>query len=152
MELDQSIGIAPSAVVDGRPAVEVAIDLAQRTNSGVLTDVENALLAGIETRLTEGMLRLSRSLAEFGSRAQAIGMELPETAQFCKLITSLLALMGFQFAHAVIKGAEKRVFLNDGSEYLKELGLECQDFIREVDLDGRRFLAIALIAEQTNKV
>jgi hypothetical protein len=127
-------------------------DFAHRAFSGVLTDVENTLLASIETRLTEEMLRLSGSLAEFGSRAQLIGMELPESAHFCKLITSFLSLMGLQLAYAVSKGSEKRIFLNDGAEYLQELGLEAKDFIREVDLDGRRFLAVALIAEQPHQV
>ena len=40
----------------------------------------------------------------------------------------------------------------DGAEYLHELNLCLSDFVREVDLDGRSFLAIALVDKQPGKL
>lgn len=114
-----------------------------------LADDKNALLlSDIEARLTKEVRGLISSLAQFGSRAQLICEEIPVNAQFCKLVTSSLQLLALQIAISLGKGLDKPIFFDDGCQYLADLGLCLDDFIREVNLDGRRFLAIALIDEK----
>ncbi|MGQ0711000.1 MAG: hypothetical protein ACT4NV_14785, partial [Rhodoferax sp.] len=36
------------------------------------------------------------------------------------------------------------LLLDDGAQYLHKLGLRVNELFRELDMDGRRFLAIAL--------
>lgn len=114
-------------------------------------DAQNALLANIEARLAKEVLRLISPLGEFASRAQLIGKEIPESAQFCKLITGFLALSSLHIAYAIRQMADTPIFLDDGREYLAKLGLELHELVREVDLDGRRFLAVALIDEKAGE-
>lgn len=113
--------------------------VAEAASSEVPLDLQNTLLSAIEARLTDEMLRLIEPLDQFGRRAQLISKEIPESAQFCKLVTISLGLLGFQLAYAIRKSCDTPVFLNDGREYLAKLGLELHEFVREVDLDGRRF-------------
>lgn len=103
------------------------------------------LLTDIEARLTEEMHGLVLALAQFGGRAKLISESVPADADFAKLVTQLFALLGFQLSNALSQSMERRVFFDDGRHYLAELGLSLNDFIREVSLDGRRFLAVALV-------
>lgn len=127
---DTHVGVA--LVAPGRKSVEPEDAL-------VLTD--------IEARLTNEVRRLVGALAQFGHRAQCIREEVPLGADFTKAVTSLLALLSFQLANALGKGLDKPILFDDGRQYLAELGLGLEDFIREVHLDGRRFLAIALVEQ-----
>lgn len=109
-------------------------------------DLEYRLvLSDIEAGLTEEMRRLVLALAEFADRAKLIGESVPTDAHFTKLVTQLFALLGFQVANALGKSMDRSIFFDDGRQYLADLGLSLNEFIREVDLDGRRFLAVALI-------
>lgn len=129
-----------------------AARFAQRAEGGVLSDVENALLAGIEARLTQEVRGVVSALDQFGRRAQLIGEEVPAGAKFCKAVTSLLALLSFQVAYSFSKGLDAPIFLDDGAEYLRKLHLSLDDLVREVDLDGRRFMAVALIEKSSAQV
>ena len=110
------------------------------------------LLADIEARLTNEVRGLIAALREFGSRAQLVCKEIPDNAHFTKLVSSSFALMSLQLAYALHKGLDKPIFFDDGVEYLRELKLCLSDFVREIDLDGRRFLAIALIDQQSSEL
>ena len=110
------------------------------------------LLADIEARLTNEVRGLIAALTEFGGSAQLICKEIPDGAHFTKLVSSTLVLIGFQLAYALGKGLDKPIFFDDGAEYLRELNLCLSDFVREIDLDGRRFLAIALIDQQSSEL
>lgn len=110
------------------------------------------LLADIEARLANEVRRLVDALREFGSRAQLVCKEIPDSAHFTKLVSSALVLISFQLAYALGKGLDKPIFFDDGAEYLRELNLCLSDFVREIDLDGRRFLAIALIDQQPSEL
>ena len=110
------------------------------------------LLADIEARLANEVRRLVDALREFGSRAQLVCKEIPDNAHFTKLVSSPFVLLSLQLAYALHKGLDKPIFLDDGVEYLRELKLCLSDFVREIDLDGRRFLAIAFIDEQLNQL
>ncbi|EIY0667494.1 hypothetical protein MMC72_001620 [Salmonella enterica] len=106
---------------------------------------ENDLLARIEARLTEEVRRLADALGCFSRNTQRISHELPDTSHFGKSVTLFLSLGSLQLANALLKNEDKPLLLNDGIEYLRELGLSLDDFIREIELDGRKFLAIALV-------
>lgn len=127
-------------------------DFADRTTPVPLTiSNENSLLARIEARLTEEVKRLADALGRFSRNTQCISHELPDTSHFGKSVTLLLSLGSLQIANALLKNGDKPLLLDDGVEYLRELGLGLNDFIREVELDGRKFLAIALIDNRTDQ-
>ncbi|EAP1480023.1 hypothetical protein JMI38_001798 [Salmonella enterica] len=108
---------------------------------------EDNFLTGIEARLTQEVGDLADALLRFSSGTQRINKELPETSQFGKLITRFLSDGSFQLANALLKNGDKPLLLDDGALQLQELGLSLNDFIRELSLDGREFLAIALIKQ-----
>lgn len=133
----RSAGLDLGAVLaDGAPEVTVAV-----------AD-QGDLLATLETRLADEVLDIATALLKFGSATQAIGKELPLTSHFGKLVTVLLSSFSLQFAYALLKGKDKPLLLDDGDQHLAELGLQVEQFVREVSLDGRRFLAVALLDEQ----
>lgn len=119
--------------------------LAGGTEGVERVDLQHDLLAGVEARLTHEVRGLVLALHQFGSRAQAIGEEVPSSAQFCKLVTGFLGLLGLQLAHSSGKYLDKPIFFDDGRQYLADLNLSLNEFIREVDLDGRRFMAVAFV-------
>lgn len=136
----------------GAAALNGDLGFAKRADEQRVVLAQDALLAGIEARLAEEVRGLVAALDQFGRRTQLIGKELPEGAHFCKAVTGLLGLLGFQFAYALGKGLDRPIFVDDGAEYLRELSLSLNDLIREVDLDGRRFLAVALIEQSASEI
>jgi hypothetical protein len=106
---------------------------------------QHDLLASIETRLTQEVVNLAAALISFGERTQAISKELASRADFGELITAFLSSGALQIAYALLKDIDKPFLLDDGAEYLRKLGLSCEDFIRELILEGRQFIAVALV-------
>lgn len=106
---------------------------------------QNTLLSSIEARLTDEMRGLALSLAEFGRRTKAIREEIPDGADFCKLVAGFLPLTAFQLSDAILRTPQGFTFEDDGAVYLKQLGLELKDFVREFDFEGRKFLAVAFL-------
>lgn len=129
----------------GRVHLAFGADHAVRTVVDGQGREHNLVLADIEARLTQEMRGLALSLAEFAFRTQAIREEIPDSAHFCKLIAGIFPLAAFQFADAVLRAPQSFTFEDDGAMYLKQLGLEVKDFVREVDLEGRKFLAVAFL-------
>lgn len=127
-------------------------DLAQTAVGDPPLQAQDALLASIEARLTKEVRGLIASLAEFGNRAQLIGEAIPDNAKFCKAVTALLSVLSLQFAHSLSQGVDLPIFLDDGAEYLRKLHLSLDDLVREIDLDGRRFLAVALIEKSSAEI
>ncbi|ECG5643218.1 hypothetical protein E1K64_15860 [Salmonella enterica subsp. enterica serovar Poona] len=109
-----------------------------------VSDKDN-LLASIETRLTQEVRDLADALGRFSRNTQRLSHELPDTAHFGKSVTLFLSLGSLQLANALLQNRDKPLLLDDGIEYLRELGLSLNDFIREIELDGRKFLAIAFV-------
>lgn len=134
------------------PVAEGDLGIAEGANSEEWSPAENALLATIEARLADEVRGLILALFKFASGAKAVREELPERAQFCKLVTMALELLALQGAHALGKDADMPLFLDDGREYLTRVGLHLKDFVREIDLNGRRFLAIALVDEKSSQI
>ena len=163
-ELRQRLaGASPVSAPPGRGAAHgacggfaasgsVQADLAQAAVGDVALQAQDALLSAIEARLTKEVRGLVAALDQFGRRAQLIGKDIPEGAKFCQLVTSSLALLGFQFAYSFNKGLDTPIFFDDGAKYLADLGLSLDEFVREVSLDGRRFLAVALIDQELPKL
>lgn len=127
-------------------------DLAQTAVGSSTLDTQDALLSAIEARLTKEVRGLVAALHQFGCRTQLIGKDIPDSAKFCKLVAGSLTLLGFQFAYAFSQGLDKPIFFDDGAKYLADLGLSLEEFVREVTLDGRRFLAVALIEPEFSKL
>lgn len=148
--MQRDVGTALPAGVAGE--VGAALRAAPHPGAPHLALDEHALVAGVEARLAEEVRRLVRALQEFACRAQAIGKDLPLPAEACKLVPDALALMSFQLAYAIERGVEGGVLLEQFPEQLADLELRLRDAFRNVDLDGRRFLAIALRDEQANEV
>ena len=98
----------------------------------------------VNARLANEVRGLVLVLEQFGRATKAIGEDLGPDAEFGKLIALFLALLGFQLANAFGQDLDSSIFVDDGRQYLAELGLSLEQAFREVDLDGRRFLAIAL--------
>lgn len=136
----------------GRRGFGVQPDLAQTAVGEPPLQAQDALLASIEARLTQEVRGLIASLAEFGSRAQLIGEAIPDNAKFCKAVTALLSVLSLQLAHSLSQGVDLPIFLDDGAEYLRKLHLSLDDLVREIDLDGRRFLAVALIEKSSAEI
>lgn len=156
--MNNSIPAQVNAAPGGAPADDAGLSLtnptacfAGGTHGMAITDLQNKLLARLEARLTGEVIGLINALSQFGNRAELIRAELPGNAEFCKSVTGLLALVGFQFANALGQGLNKPIFFDDGALYLRQLGLGLDDLIREVDLDGRRFLCVALIDQSASK-
>jgi len=145
-------GISARTGREGSGNHEGNFDFAQRAARNQLTDEENRLLASIETRLTDEMLWLIDALGEFGTVSQSIRKEIPDGANFCKFITGFFSLIAFQFAYALQRSIQRSTFKDDGFIYLQNLGLQFNDFVREVDLDGRKFLAVSLFDENGNSI
>lgn len=106
------------------------------------------MLTTIETRLTEEVLSVSAALQRFGAVTQDISKGLPDSAGFGKAITRLLSLLSFQFSDALLKDLDAPLLLSDGGEYIEHLGLSLNDAFREISLEGRKFLAVALLDER----
>jgi hypothetical protein len=148
------VNSAPAGTPAGEAMIGVpnlAFSVADGAEGVSVVDLQNAYLVGMEARLTREVKGLIGTLSQFGSRAQLISEELPVGAEFSKRVTLLLALLSLQLANALGQGLDKPIFFDDGALYLKQLGLGLDDFIREVDLDGRRFLCVALTDQGTAK-
>lgn len=122
--------------------------IAVMADVSTLPEHEDALLlADIEARLTEEVHGLIRSIEQFGLRSKLISEEIPNSSKFAQLIASTLTLSSFHFAYALRKGADKGIFFYDTSHDFGQFSLSLEDRFRQINLDGRKFLAVALIDE-----
>lgn len=129
------------------------VGLARGAGGSVAVDAQDALvLADIEARLTKEVRGFVLALNQFGCRTQAISKEVPDSAQFCKLVAIFLGLVSFQLANALGKDLDKPIFFDDGRQYLTDLGLSLNELFREVNLDDHRFLAVAFVDQKPAQV
>ncbi|KEH09800.1 hypothetical protein [Delftia sp. 67-8] len=115
-------------------------------------DEQNRLLAAVEARLAHEVRGLGLSFREFAFRTQAIREDIPDGAKFCKLVAGFFPLVAFQLADALLSETQVFTFQDDGAVYLKELGLEVKDFVRELELEGRKFLAVSFLDKRGRDV
>lgn len=138
---------------NGFGELDLNLGVAAATGAVDALDSQDALLlADIEARLTDEVRRLVAALDQFGCRSELIGKEIPDSAKFCKSVTLLLTSLSFQLAYSFGKDLDIPIFFDDGAEYLRKLNLSLSDFVRELTLDGRRFLAVALIDQQLSQL
>lgn len=114
--------------------------------------VQDELLASLEARLADEMLNLVAALQKFSAGAQAVSKELPLSAQFGKNVTLFFSLSSLHLANALFQRPNLPLLADDGAEQLNNMCLSLHEFVREVDLDGRRFLAVALPNKPGNQV
>lgn len=113
---------------------------------------QDDLLAAVEARLAEEVIRLADALTAFGRATQAIHEELPAASQFGKLITAFFSTFSFQIAYALLKDGNQPLLVDDGALCLHKMGLKCNEFFRELEMDGRRFLAVALVEQRQTEI
>lgn len=113
---------------------------------------QDDLLAAIEARLTNEVLDLANALLKFSAGARSVREELPASAQFGKHITLFFSLCSLHIAQALFQRTDAPLLLDDGAQQLREMGLSLDELVRELDLDGRRFLAVALPNQANGQV
>ena len=139
---DNTMAAGPAAGVDlGAVLADGALPVAVPITS------QDDLLARLEARLADGMLDFSSALLEFARVSQSIHKELPLSAEFGKHITFFFSTFCLQFAYALFKDRDVPLLLDDGAQHLHKLGLSVDELFRELEVDGRRFLAIALVEQ-----
>lgn len=106
----------------------------------------------LEARMTSEVRGLIDALGQFARSTKLIHEEIPIDAHFGKSIAFLLACCSFQFANTLALSLVRGIFRNGGREYISQLELDIKDLFREIDLDGRRFLAVALADECKGQV
>ncbi len=106
----------------------------------------------LEARMTSEVRGLIDALGQFARSTKLIHEEIPIDAHFGKSIAFLLACCGFHFANTLALSLVRGIFRNGGREYISQLELDIKDLFREIDLDGRRFLAVALADECEGQV
>ena len=148
---DRRVGVLDAGCVEqsGFAASAEQADVQASLDSGL---EDRLLLADIEARLANEMLGLARAFDQFFFRTKAIREEIPDSAKFCKLVAGFFPLFAFQISDALKRTPKGFTFEDDGVMYLKELGLELKDFIRELDLEGRKFLAVAFVDKRGRDV
>lgn len=113
---------------------------------------ENAFLASIEAGLTEEMWGLALTLAEFARVTKAICVEISKGAKFCKLVAASFSMAAFKFSDAILCRPQVFTFEDNGALYFKQLCLKLQDFVRELNFEGGKLFAIALLHKRGRDV
>ncbi|MFN3987605.1 MAG: hypothetical protein ACK4KV_19110 [Rhodocyclaceae bacterium] len=109
---------------------------------------QDDLLAHLETRLAGEMRDFVGALLKLSRGAEAVRKELPLTSHFGQYITLFLSTLSLQIAHALLKDGDLPLLLDDGAQHLQKMGLRLDELFRELVVDGRRFLAVALPNQQ----
>lgn len=104
----------------------------------------------IHAELTDELRRLVGILGEFGARFEAIRDRISSERELSQLVSIALVLTRLQLQDALLQGVDEGILLDDGAEYLRQLGLCLEDAFREVRLDGRDFVCIAKIDKRAD--
>ena len=121
---------------------ELADRAAKLLNSVQVAGDEHGFDPLVEARLTEEVLRLARSLAEFAGRFKAV-REAAAGSQLGELIPLFFELCCAQVAYGLLKDGDPRGLLAEFAEKLACDGLEIQQAFRVVELEGREFLCVS---------
>lgn len=149
--VEQILTTTPGGVLDRPSGLGLSAELADGALPvTVAVADQDGFLASVEARLANEVDDLVSALVKFSRSAQAISEELPLSAHFGKNVTLFLSLASCHVANALLQGRDKPLLLDDGALQLREMGLSLKEFLRELDLDGRRFLAVALVDQQAH--
>ena len=103
----------------------------------------------IETRLTDEMRRLGVFFAESAVRLRAISEDARDDLD--KLIAASQRLLLLELSNAILQSMRECSSLAEYVDHLGELELGVRDAFREVVLDGRKFVCIALTDERARE-
>lgn len=133
------------------PTVEglVADRAVEGADAHCAAELQNSLDALVEARLADEVRRLALALAESGRRFQAIRKG-AAGAELGKLVAVTLELIALQISNLFFQLGNSPGSLDEYCEKLGELGLGIDDVFRELTLDGRKFLCVALIDQPAN--
>ena len=103
----------------------------------------------IETRLTDEMRRFGVFFAESAVRLRAISEDARDDLD--KLIAASQRLLLLELSNAILKSMRECSSFAEYVDHLGELELGVRDAFREVVLDGRKFVCIALTDERARE-
>ena len=103
----------------------------------------------IETRLTDEMRRFGAFFAESAVRLRAIGEDARDDLD--KLIAASQRLFLLELSNAILKSMRECSSLAEYVDHLGELELGVRDAFREVVLEGRKFVCVALTDERARE-
>lgn len=124
-------------VTSGAAPVEAAIDTPALQNNAMATD--------IEARLTGEMRRFGTLCRDVSDRFKAISESAGD--DLGKLVAASQRLFLLELSNAILKSMRECSSLAEYVDHLGELELGFRDAFREVVLDGRKFMCIALTDE-----
>lgn len=134
---------SPPVLPEGK-AADVTDELERR--AVLAQPIENrADASSIEARLTDEVRRFGVFFGDAAERLRAIGEDAGD--DFDKLIVASQRLVLLQFSDAILKSMHRCCSLSEYVDNLGELELSIRDAFREVVLDGRKFLGVALTDE-----
>lgn len=140
-----------AGVAEGQ-AEPVSLAAAAHEAVPVERSLQDGLDPAIEARLAQEVDRLVAAFVEFGRGTQAISVDAAAGNDFDKLVPLSFALAGFQLANAFARRTQGLGLLCGDPKYLEQVCLRLNDFFRELDLDGRRFVAIALADQREPQI
>lgn len=103
----------------------------------------------IEARLADEVRRFGAFFAESADRLGAIGKDARD--DFDKLIVASQRLFFLQFSDSILQSMRECSSLSEYVDNLGKLELSLRDAFREVVLDGRKFLCVALTDERARE-
>lgn len=139
------------------PAAEPdVVELVRRASESLGSIVEmlkaqDALEAEFEAGLTKEVRGLIAALRKFAAGTQLVCKSAPASADFSKDVALLLSLASMHFVDLLSQSLYDGVFADGGFGYLQQVGLGAQRLFRQLELDGRQFLAVALPDEQVGQ-
>ena len=136
----------------------VGLDIPVADGTDEHTDLMNmpldkhSLLSLIETRLTDEVRRGAADLRRLAAAVEEIRKGVPADADFVELVLSSFELLALQLSNTFLANCKSGIFLDDGREYLRQLGLSLQDAIREIHLDGRDYVCIVKVGSGSSNL
>lgn len=146
-------GNAQSVFRDWMPGrVPVAATAAPGAASVLDGRDEYDLSPAVQARLTEEVLRLVAALTQFARGAQAVAESPAAVGQLDKPVAQTLALVGFQLSNSFARDPKGFGLLACSLDDVQKMELNMRQLFHELQLDGRRFLAVALCDQSGNEV
>lgn len=128
-------------VTSGAAPVESAID--------ALALQHNAMATDIEARLTCEMRRFGTFCRDASDRLKAIGEDAGD--DLGELVAASQRLLLLELSNAILQSMRECSSFAEYVDHLGELELGVRDAFREVVLDGRKFVCIALTDERARE-
>lgn len=138
-------------IVVGAGALDAAGGVREESAFGTAPDAttvfseRDKVMADIEARLAEECRKFCAAAFDAARKTAAIREEIPEGADFAKLMVGMLPLYFFHFGEAFSHCVDEGILVDDGASYLKKVGLRLGDLSHQIILDGRQFYLVPAI-------